>query len=312
MSVVTYEQLALGWHPDSRQDRRFNVALIIALVVSLMVGFTLTSIPIPKEQRDVKVKVPERVAKYITAKPKPKPKVIPEPPKPKPIPKPKFERKKVEEKKPLTKIEKKARKKAEESGLLALTKELSDLVDTASVDSMVNKKINKNAKQAKTTVNTDILTANSGKGSGGVSQQVRGGTGSTARLDDNQRQLARKLLASKGNIADKPAAGSSQGKSKGQTVRSEEDVAYVMDKHKSMLHAIYRRALRKNPGLRGKIVLEITILPSGKVSKVRIKSSELKDASLEASLLARIRQFDFGSGATKSLTVTIPVEFLPS
>ena len=99
---------------------------------------------------------------------------------------------------------------------------------------------------------------------------------------------------------------------RGDNLRSEEDVAYVMDKHKSMLHSLYRRARRTHPGLKGKIILEITILPSGKVSKVRIVSSELHDKSLEQDLVARVRMFDFGSRTVEALTVTIPVEFLPS
>lgn len=315
MTVATYEQLALGWRPDSRQDYKFNLIAVLALICSIIAGYIVTNIIVPKEPREARITVPERVAKFITAKPKPKEIIKPKPKPVVPLPKPRFERKKLQDKKPLTKIEKKARKKAEESGLLALTKELSDLVDTSTLDNMVGSKINRKSGQSDAAkANTEILTANSGKGSSGVSQNTRGGSVSGARLDDNQRQLARKLLASKGRITDAHSKSNdnSSSKRRGSNLRSEEDVAYVMDKHKSMLHALYRRALRKNPGLKGKIVLEITILPSGKVSKVSIKSSELRDSKLEASLLARVRQFNFGVSKVKTLTVTVPVEFLPS
>ena len=77
-------------------------------------------------------------------------------------------------------------------------------------------------------------------------------------------------------------------------------------------HHIYRRARRADPGLKGKIVLEITIAPSGKVLRVRIKSSELNNPSLEARLIARIKRFDFGVSQTEKVTVTFPIEFLPS
>ena len=85
-----------------------------------------------------------------------------------------------------------------------------------------------------------------------------------------------------------------------------------MDKNKSKLHSIYRRARRSHPGLKGKIVLEITIAPSGKVLSVRIKSSELNDPKLESRLVARIKRFDFGSDSVEKVTVIFPIEFLPS
>ncbi len=85
-----------------------------------------------------------------------------------------------------------------------------------------------------------------------------------------------------------------------------------MDKNKSKLHSLYRRARRSHPGLKGKIVLEITIAPSGKVLKVRIKSSELNDPKLESRLVARIKRFDFGSYSVQKVTVTFSIEFLPS
>ena len=94
--------------------------------------------------------------------------------------------------------------------------------------------------------------------------------------------------------------------------RPEEDIAYVMDKNKSKLHALYRKARRSNPGIKGKIVLEITISPEGKVLVVNIASSELNDKRLESRIVARVRQFNFGAADVKSVTVIYPVEFLPS
>jgi protein TonB len=318
MAVMTYEQLALGWRPDSRRDHIFNLVAALVLAGFLITGVIISSIPVPKQKRDMPVSVPERVAKFITERPKPKPKTIAHaPPKPIPLPKPLFERKKPEQAKPLTKVEKKARKKAEESGLLALTGQLSDLIDTKNVDKMVSGKIHKsNHINQAAAVNSNVLTANSGKGSTGVNQNIytAGATTSGAKLDDNQLKLARRLLASKGQIADVPKhkAETDANAIRGDNLRSEEDVAYIMDRHKSVLHALYRRARRSNPGLKGKIVLELTILPSGKVSKVRVVSSELKDPALEESLVARIKQFDFGARPVETLTLTIPVVFLPS
>ena len=118
----------------------------------------------------------------------------------------------------------------------------------------------------------------------------------------------RQSLSSNGKLKTK----GNKSRRRGDNVRSEEDVIFVMDQNKSKLHSIYRRARRGHPGLKGKIVLEITIAPSGKVLKVRIKSSELNDSKLESRLVARIKRFDFGSNSVEEVTVLFPIEFLPS
>jgi len=316
MAGITYEQLALGWKPDSRSDNVFNIIAIVVLLSFLLAALVVSSIPVPKNAQSARTVLPDRIAKFITERPKPK--VVPRPvPKPLPLPSPLVRAKKPEQKKALTKIEKKARDNAEKSGLLALTTQLSDLMDTKSINKMVSGSLHaaKNA-NAEVSVNSQILTANSSKGSGGVTQNVymstaMGGT----RLDDNQIKLANKLLAAHGQIAvmDKHVSRTSEERqARGDNVRAEEDVAYVMDEHKSMLHALYRRARRTHPGIKGKIVLELTILPTGRVSRVRVVTSELNDRRLEQQLIERIKLFDFGARQVETLTLTIPVEFLPS
>ena len=81
---------------------------------------------------------------------------------------------------------------------------------------------------------------------------------------------------------------------------------------KGAIYAIYNRALRDDPALQGKVVLKLSIAPSGQVTDIRIESSELKAADLEAKLLARIRSFDFGAKDVNPMTVTYPLDFLPS
>ena len=51
---------------------------------------------------------------------------------------------------------------------------------------------------------------------------------------------------------------------------------------------------------------------AGNVIDVRIESSDLKTPELEAKLLARIRQFDFGAKDVNQMVVSYPVDFLPS
>ncbi|HHH45252.1 MAG TPA: energy transducer TonB, partial [Gammaproteobacteria bacterium] len=72
------------------------------------------------------------------------------------------------------------------------------------------------------------------------------------------------------------------------------------------------RALRKDPTLQGKLVIRLTIAPSGKVTSISMVSSELGDPQLERKLVQRIKLFNFGAKAVDSVTITYPIEFLPA
>ena len=98
----------------------------------------------------------------------------------------------------------------------------------------------------------------------------------------------------------------------GKASRSIEEIKLVFERNKGAIYAIYNRALREEPGLQGKVVLELKIAPAGHVVDCRIVSSELKAPDLEQKLLARIRQFDFGQKDVDQMVVTWPVDFLPS
>jgi protein TonB len=108
------------------------------------------------------------------------------------------------------------------------------------------------------------------------------------------------------------AGGKLSRSGSGKASRSIEEIKLVFERNKGAIYAIYNRALREEPSLQGKVVLELKISPSGEVIDVKIASSELKAAELERKLLARIRQFDFGAKDVEQMVVTWPVDFLPS
>jgi TonB family protein len=70
--------------------------------------------------------------------------------------------------------------------------------------------------------------------------------------------------------------------------------------------------LRDDPTLQGKVVVKLTIAPSGQVLDCQLISSELRSPDLERKLLVRIKQFDFGARAVDTMVVTYPIDFLPS
>ena len=98
----------------------------------------------------------------------------------------------------------------------------------------------------------------------------------------------------------------------GKASRSIEEIKLVFERNKGAIYAIYNRALRDDPSLQGKVVVELKIAPSGEVVDVKVLSSELKASELERKLLARIKGFDFGSKDVDAMVVSWPVDFLPS
>ena len=71
------------------------------------------------------------------------------------------------------------------------------------------------------------------------------------------------------------------------------------------------RALRSSPELQGKVVLKISISPSGKVTEIYIVSSELTDTVLEKKLIQRVKLINFGSEDVPVFTFNYPIDFYP-
>ena len=80
------------------------------------------------------------------------------------------------------------------------------------------------------------------------------------------------------------AGGTLQEGSSGKASRSIEEIKLVFERNKGAIYALYNRALRDEPSLQGKVVLELKIAPSGQVDGLRIVSSELKAEELEKKL----------------------------
>jgi len=321
-----YENQVMNWQPDSGGNTRFTIINIIVLTVLLSTAMYISSLEIPEVERSNKTVVPERVAQFILRKEKrqPKPKPVLKPvvkvePKiePKPKPKPKKQRKSIvaDNKKPLTDNQKKIRERASKSGLLALSNVLADLMDTSDVSAMVSGKVNKSSTSKKSNIDTDILSAGNKSGrTARINVQDRSSTISISKLGAQERIEVSQALMKDANTGSggKNSNRKKRSSSASGNYRSDEDIAFVMDQNKGKLYTVYRRARRSNPGLKGLIVFDITILPSGKVSEVVIRSSELDDPKLEMRLLARVKSFDFGAREGDSISVIYPVEFLPS
>lgn len=74
--------------------------------------------------------------------------------------------------------------------------------------------------------------------------------------------------------------------------RDPEKVTAVINAHKAALQYCYQRELKRNPNLRGKIVVRFTITPQGTAKDVKILSSTIDSEHVERCVLSRIRRWD--------------------
>lgn len=338
MATQAYQQLALEWQPSSANERTFYKFGAIALCLALMLAYLLSIITVPEQARRVMPVVPERIAHFIEQKPKPivpieppkvekkpvapskpevKPEVKSEPaPEVKPETPVRVERPRPSEptQQPLTERQHQAREAASNTGLLALSDELNDLVDSGDVATQMAAKVDGDAKvnsQAQTAGhNTDVITRDLAATGGAVNSADYGSKVGDTRLSERKVTEAKSELLAENKAAKETGASNTKAAVGGRSY--EENATIIFDKNKSSLYALYDRERRKTPGLKGKIVLEITIAKTGDVTNVKIISSTLNNPSLEARIVSRIKQFKFGVNGAGPVTITYPIEFLPS
>jgi outer membrane biosynthesis protein TonB len=294
-----YRRYELPWSPSEDMERRFRVILRNLSIAFLVLGVVIYVLP--KHEQVVNTdSLPERVVKLV-AEPPPPP---PPPPVPKPEPKP------VEKTPaPVAKPEPKPvdpRVKAAKSGLLANMDELAALRDV-DVDKFAKNQPKTNDPGDVSTVNRSLLTAKAGATSGGISSPtssgLAAGSGSLNGIRTAQIQDPKLAAASRGSV---------QGGGSGKASRSTEEIALVFTKNKGAIDMMYVRALRDNPALQGKVVIELTIAPSGDVTSVRILSDDLNDPAFEEKLKARIALFKFEAKDVAQMIATHTLDFFPS
>ncbi len=317
--MVYSHSLSLPWSISAEDERRFRKILTITLVLTVVFAIVIPYLPVFKKAAEDEVELPPRVAKLmfekrVEPKPKPKPKVVEKKPDP-------IKKKVAPKKKPPTKVAKKqkpkpqpkkpevdaielARKKASSAGLLAMQDSLADLRDQSVDDLRGAKRLSNNASKARKTERSLITSK-----VGGASQGIN--TSALSRDTGSTKLAARTATEVKSSIV-KASLNSKKKRTSHAASRSYEDIQIVFDRNKGAIYSLYNRALRKDPGLQGKMVISLTISPSGKITHIELVSSELGDPELERKLLSRIKMFNFGAKQVDDVTVTYPIDFLPA
>jgi TonB family protein len=294
-----YRRYELPWSPSEEIERRYRKILrnlvIVFAIVAVIIPF------LPRQERVVNTEsLPERVVQLVMEPPPPPP----------PPPPPKPEQKPVEKApvspKPVAPVD--ARVKASKSGLLASVDDLAALRDI-DLDKLAKNQPKTNDPGDVTQVSRSLITSKAGGTSGGISSPTSSGLAAGGGSLNGIRvaQVKDPTLAT-GNQGN----GATRGGGSGKASRSSDEIALVFTRNKGAIDAMYARALRDNPALQGKVVLEITISPAGDITAARVVSSDLNDPEFESKLLARIKLFKFEAKDVATLTATKPIDFFPA
>jgi outer membrane biosynthesis protein TonB len=338
--MVSFRLPVLPWALILEDEVRFKKIRQRVLIVCVLLCLLFLLWPRPQEDRSKPAELPPRLAKLILERepaPPPKPIVKPEPPvtkadaakaeNPKPEPAAKTppvpEARQPQPNKPPGEAIEKARRRAAGVGLLAMSNELNamrgapiavqlkqDIKLGPGVGTGTGVGVGAGAQPG--LPDRALITSNATKGSGGINTAAYSRDTGGGGLAGRATTLVAGVAGGGGGGKGDGVGGRLQRSGTGKASRSIEEIKLVFERNKGAIYAIYNRALRDEPSLQGKVVLELKISPSGEVLDLKIISTELKAAELERKLLARIRQFDFGARDVEQVVVTWPLDFLPS
>jgi outer membrane biosynthesis protein TonB len=302
----------LAWVYSGEEDKRFRKHAYLALLITMLLSAIVSQITLPPLVVNGE-EVPQRVVRLLMEE-KPTP-----PPAPVEMPKPKVkvEKKPVEQPVKVAKAEPKVElapkePEAKDQGILAFRERLAAAKEDQVVGrlgaqaSIDNSDYGGRAQRS-------MLTTNAPGSSGGInlasiSRGMGGGPGNGAGMAGVQVTRASSAISAVGTPGgDRPVAGDV-----GVAGRTDEEIQIVFDRYKAALYRLYNKELRRDPTLKGQVILKLTIEPDGSVSLCELKSSDMNAPELTAQVVERVRGFDFGAKAVPAITILYPIDFLPA
>jgi TonB family protein len=320
-AVALYRVYDLPWMTGWEQDLKFRRIVKQSVGGLLLASLLLSVIPSPERDPAAVPEIPTRFARLVLERqePPPPPVVVPEetlPEVPEAAPEqPIVEQQEVPQVAPVPDAEPEpvdttqvARERASVAGLLPFAADLASLRDNEVLDNLSNTEIMGVAESAAPDTDRSMITSVAASTSGGIDTESfsrdTGGGGLAARTT-TQVENPMEGIAPAG-------AGASRTGSSDRASRSREEIELVFDRNKGAIFALYNRALRQNPALEGKLVLNLTIEPDGTVSFCEVVSSELGDPELEQKLVQRVLLFQFEAKDVEVITTTKPIDFFPA
>lgn len=319
MDIPYYREYELPWTKNTSQERQFRRILGIVFAAVVVLGVVWPFLPASEVDPNEIEEIPPRIAKLLLEykpPPPPPPKAVePEPePEPDPIEEPEPEQvveaepePEPEPEPPPIDTQQVAREKAQ-AALLPFTEELaalanSDVLETVADNRPLTGAVGEAARNERSMITSKAGTSSAGINTASLSRNT-GGSG----LGGRSTTQIESPVESVGDSA----GGARRTGSSGKASRSREEIELVFDRNKGAIFALYNRALRADPSLEGKLVLRLTIAPTGEVTFCEVVSSELNDGEFERRLVQRVRLFRFEARDVESVTTTKPIDFFPA
>lgn len=318
---IPHPDEVMPWTRRSPEDRRYRWALVFTVIVTGALAYAVSLVSIPVAERPKQIQLPERMARLVREERKPPPPPpVEEPVEEEEIPEPEPEPDEeetpaevpevVEETQVAVLSEKEVKEKVKTQGILAFRESFArraTLDATAQLGSQA--RVRAVDDDATNRPQRSLVTTNApGLGAGiDLGEISRGGVGGGSGGGVATVEVAR--VASTIDTAgalERPQADTALGG------RTDEDIQIVFDRYKSSLYRLYNRELRKDPRLRGQVVLRLTIEPDGSVSSCELQSSNMNATELVRQVIDRVLAFDFGAREDiSSVTIIYPIDFMP-
>lgn len=315
--VPPYRTIQMPWSERGEDKNRLRKALLASLLLTLGLG-SLVSLWTLRPKSPDQVEIPERFARLVQQElPAPVASVEqtrPEEPTPEEQPQEQVAESAPQPQAPApapTPAQRQAaRESAQSAGVLAFRSQLSELRQSAPQARLgADARITDAGTKAVGERTQRALTAQAQGGSGGID------TASLSRdVGDAGRQGGGVEFARVESAIDAAAGAPERPRSDNLNAsRTDEEIQIVFDRSKAALYRIYNRELRRDPTLRGKMVLRITIEPDGSVSASSVESTDLNSPALVSEILARVNRFNFGpKEGVPAVTILYPIDFLPA
>lgn len=319
---------AEGHDFNQRADRRFNRVLTAVLLPYILLAILIPFLDLLGVQEGggdtvdttyVNI-LPDAVIAEEVEEPKPSEEEEPEPePEEKVVepekkePAPKLEKPPTPEPPTQEQLELAARDKAKKSGINALSDQLADLRDNTLSGLDSSRQLSDEVVAARPGAGGgggSSIAASAASGSGGIgtAQASSTRTKSGAGLGERRTTVVKAPKGIGPDITKPGQSGTSQ-----RAGRTLEEIQLVFDRNKGSFYSMFNRALRTDPGLRGKVVVRLTIAPSGAVTACELVSSELGNPELEQKVIQRVKLLNFGAKNVPSFTYpNYPIVFLPT
>jgi hypothetical protein len=321
-----YFNSQLPWTSSKQENALFfKITLGVLLLTLLFAGYVGVKV-LPEVPRAEREKLPPQLAQIIQAqKPPPpppqvEPEVEPEPELPEEVPEvtpiepPQLAP--VKEVVPPTpkKVEiseqdkvVQARETAKSSGMLQFTDQLASMRQQTNLNNVADTTLTQGGGEAEQT-QRNVIAAPSLNSSGGIQTgALSANIGAAGELEG--RRNTEFSAATQGDAA----LATKRVEQEQQVIgnRNLDEIRQVLDANKGAVYSLYRRALRQDPSIEGKLTVKLIIEPDGSLASVTLIDDELAAPELVAKLITRIQMINFGAANVMRTELEYSYNFLP-